>query len=435
MTGVTVEAMSAVTPLSPPERAWILIYCGLLVLLVEFGAPYNGLIDVPVVFFLKNKLHLSANGIATFRLLAAVPSYLALAFGLVRDRFNPLGMRDRGFIFLFGGLTGVAYAIMAFIPVSLISLMLGVLAINCAFLMAASAMRGLMSMVANQHVMSGRVSSVWNIVLAVPLVTTYLAGGHLSELLEGRSAQTAARILFLVGGGMMALVAIFGLWRPRFLFDRLVAVPARTTPLLSDLRRLSRHWPIYPALLIWFLWQFSPGTQTVLQVYLSDTLHASDAIWGDFNAIYYAAFVPTYLLFGYLCQRVALRWLLWGGTIFAVPQMMPLILIHSASGALMVAAPIGLMGGMATASYTDLIIRSCPPALQGAMLGLSTAALWISVRFGDLWGTDLYDHHGGFIVCALVTTAVYALILPVLLLIPRGLIATRDGQLGLETTV
>ena len=415
------------------DRSRILAYCGILVLLVEFGAPYNGLIDLPITFFLKNKLHLSATGISTFRLIAAIPTYFAAVFGLARDRFNPLGMGDRGFIFVFGGLTCLLYAFMAFTPITLVSLMIGIFAIKCVYLLAAGAMRGLFGVVGQQHLMSGRLTSVWNVVLAVPLVASYFIGGYLSDLLEGQGAQAAARMLFLVGAGMMALLSLYGLWRPKFLFDNLKPERAAGSSLWSDMKRLARHRPIYPALAIWFLWEFSPGGQTVLAVYLSNTLHASDAVWGEYNAIYYASFVPTFLLFGFLCRRVPLRRLLWWGTLVAIPQMVPLLFIHSPTEALIWAVPIGLMGGVATGAYMDLLIRSCPPGLQGATLGLSVAAFWIAVRFGDLWGTELYSHHGGFPTCVWVTTAVYALILPLILLIPKGLIATRDGDI-LEAT-
>ena len=50
-------------------------------------------------------------------------------------------------------------------------------------------------------------------------------------------------------------------------------------------------------------------------------------------------------------------------------------------------------------------------------------------RFGDLLGTTLYDRYGGFAVCVIAITIVYALILPTLLLVPRELIATADGQM------
>ena len=37
-----------------------------------------------------------------FRLVAAIPLYLSFVFGFIRDTWNPFGMRDRGFMLLFG---------------------------------------------------------------------------------------------------------------------------------------------------------------------------------------------------------------------------------------------------------------------------------------------------------------------------------------------
>jgi hypothetical protein len=108
--------------------------------------------------------------------------------------------------------------------------------------------------------------------------------------------------------------------------------------------------------------------------------------------------------------------------------MVPLLFIHSVTGALIAAVPIGLMGGVATAAYLDLIIRSCPRGLQGTTLMMSGGLYWIATRFGDVLGTKLYDYYGGFAVCVIAITVVYALILPTLLLVPKRLIATADGQ-------
>jgi hypothetical protein len=112
--------------------------------------------------------------------------------------------------------------------------------------------------------------------------------------------------------------------------------------------------------------------------------------------------------------------------VIAVPQMVPLLFIHSVTGALIAAAPIGLMGGLATGAYLDLIIRSCPRGLQGTTLMLANSLYYAVTRFGDLLGTHLYDYFGGFNVCVLAITIVYALILPTLLLVPGQLIATAD---------
>ena len=59
---------------------------------------------------------------------------------------------------------------------------------------------------------------------------------------------------------------------------------------------------------------------------------------------------------------------------------------------------------------------------------MSSGLYFIASRFGDVLGTSLYDHYGSFAVCVLAITIVYALILPVILLVPKSLIATADGQ-------
>jgi hypothetical protein len=58
---------------------------------------------------------------------------------------------------------------------------------------------------------------------------------------------------------------------------------------------------------------------------------------------------------------------------------------------------------------------------------MSLALYAIVTGLGNLLGTNLYEHFGGFIVCVIAITVVYALILPVLLLVPKRLIDTADG--------
>jgi hypothetical protein len=99
--------------------------------------------------------------------------------------------------------------------------------------------------------------------------------------------------------------------------------------------------------------------------------------------------------------------LLWG-TIVAVPQVVPLLFIHSVTGALIAAVPIGLMGGIASASYLDLIIRSCPRGLQGTTLMMASGLYFVASRFGDVLGTILYEYYGGLAICVIAITVVYA---------------------------
>jgi MFS family permease len=377
---------------------------------------------------LKNRLHLEAHELAQFRLISAIPLYLSFVFGFIRDTWNPFGMGDRGFMLLFAAITAALYVLFGFTPVTYATLLVAVVLLTISFLFVTSAQNGLTSTIGQQHVMSGQVSAVWNIFASVPTVGALLIGGALSDVLEERNVEEATRILFLIGATIMALLAIYAVWRPASVYDNVRNEHGPATLPLDDVKRLMRHWPIYPALLIWLLWNFAPGSATPLQYYLQNILQAEDAQWGQWNAIFGISFIPTFMLFGLLCQNFPLKTLLLWGTVAAIPQMVPLLFIHSVTGALITAVPIGLMGGVATASYLDLIIRSCPIGLQGTTLMMSSALYFIASRFGDVLGTLLYDYYGGFGVCVIAITVVYALILPTLLLVPKHLIATADGQ-------
>ena len=426
--GATIATVTvAPVDLSASERQNIFVYLGALIVLLAFGSPSGGLIDIPISFFLKNRLHLTAHEVATFRLIVAIPLYLAFVFGFIRDMWNPLEMRDRGFMLLFGGITALLYICFAITPMSYATLLIAVVLLTGSFLFVSSAQNGLTSMIGQQHAMTGQVSAVWNVFLSIPTVAALLIGGALSGVLEEENPDQAVRILFLAGASVMTAIALYALWKPRDVFDN-VSVEADGHP-MKDLMRLVRHRPIYPALLIWLLWNFAPGSTTPLQYHLQNTLHATDAQWGQWNAIFAASFIPTFIVYGLLCRRFALKTLLWWGTALAVPQMVPLLFIDTMTQALIAAAPVGLMGGLATGAYLDLIIRSCPRGLQGTTLMLANSLYFIVVRFGDVLGTHLYDRYGGFAVCVIAITMVYALILPALLLVPKQLVATADGQM------
>jgi hypothetical protein len=335
------DAGAAPATLPSPVRQRIFVYLGVLIFLLAFGSPAGGLIDIPISFLLKNKLHLQAHEVASFRLVAAIPLYLSFVFGFVRDSFNPLGMRDRGFMLLFGAISAALYALFAATSLDMSTLLSAVIALTVSFLFVASAQNGLTAALGQQHAMTGQISALWNIVLSIPTMAALLAGGMLSDRLEHQGGDEAVRTLFLVGAAIMASVALYALWRPREVFDNVHDEDGSQAHRLPDLKRLARHWPIYPALLIWLLWNFAPASTTPLQYHLQNTLHATDAEWGEWNAIFAGSFIPTYVVYGVLCRKVALRKLLWWGTVIAVPQMVPLLFIHSVTGALISAAPIG----------------------------------------------------------------------------------------------
>jgi hypothetical protein len=251
-----------------------------------------------------------------------------------------------------------------------------------------------------------------------------LCRGLVEPNIRRRRAGTSTRSLFFIGAAASLLLSCYALLRPK-------DVCAQQEDLGRPVTKVARFWrhrPIYPALLIWLLWNFSPGSVTALQYHLQNALKGADWQWGEWNALFTASFIPTYIIFGLLCRHVTLRSLLWWGTVAAIPQYVPLIFVNSVRTATLAAIPAGLMGGVATAAYLDLIIRSAPRGLQGTTLMAASAIYFGATRFGDILGSYLYDYVGGFSVCVMATTFCYASILPVILTVQVRLINSKDGE-------
>ena len=418
--------LSDAQPLPAGERLWLLAGSGVPILLFQFAAPYLPLIAIPVLFFLKNRLHLTASQTAFFALVTSIPLYLSFMFGFIRDRWSPFGLGDRGHLMVFGGLTGVVFAVLAFLPPSYPVLLGGVLVATASIQLVYGAANGLATVIGRKHAMTGQMSTAVNIANTVPVAAASLLGGLLSQTLERATTAEASRLLFLTGAGLMAAIAAFGAFGPRRLFDEGRAKPETLTP-LADLKRLLRTWPVYPAVAIQLLWQFGPAAGAAMQYHLSGDLHATDAQVGQFFAAFYGSFIPTFLIYGLLAQRFSLRVLLWIGALMAVPQMAPLLFIKSAELAVWSAAGLGILGGIGQVAFWDLAMRACPKGLEGTMMMLLWSCYWVSYRLGDLWGGDLYDHHGGFSVAIWATMGVYALIIPILFLIPKRITAGHDA--------
>ena len=341
------------------------------------ASPHAYLLDVASAYMLKNQLHATASQISAFRVLTAAPIYFSIVFGLSRDLWNPFGRRDRGFLLIFAPVAVAVYLTLAAMQLSYAGLFAGVIVAMLAFRFIAAAYQGLMALTAQEQFMSGRLSALWQIVAMVAAFAAGMAGGWVA----GHLTYAAT---FVLMAAITALIALLGLWKPRAVFEGAYDRPqARGLDLIGDLKRLVKHRAIYAPVLIVLLFQFSPGLNTPMQFYLSNTLHAPDAVYGEFNGLLSASFIPAFILYGFLCRKLSLRTLLWIGAIVTVPQMIPLGFIRSGDQALMLAVPMGLMGGMATCAFVDLTMRSCPDGLQGTLMMMVEGVGLLSLRASD----------------------------------------------------
>ena len=400
--------------LTAKARARILGYVAALMFTMAFSDPTSGLLDVPISFLLKNKLSIDAQQLSQFRLIVAIPLFLSFLFGLARDSFGAAFGGDRAIISGSAILSALAFIVFAFRPLTYSNLMIVIMMTTICSLFTTSALNGLSATLGQQHAMCGQMSSLWNLFTAVPAAIAYIAGGFISDFLSALDPDHAARILFLVGffaSIALALVARLG----RVSADRF---EQRERPVMlsprAEAARFLRSKAVYVPLVMWFLWNFSPGTGTPLQFELQNRFGAQDWQWGAWNAIYTVSFMPAYVLFAWLCQRVSVDKLLFWGTVIAIPQYAPLLLVKSAEGAIWAAVPVGLLGGIATCAYLDLLMRSCPQGLQGTTLMVAGGLYFASVRGGDLLGSYVYTHFDGFTAIVAASSLSSALILPLL---------------------
>ena len=276
--------------------------------------------------------------------------------------------------------------------------------------------------------MSGQISAAWNIFASIPTVAALLIGGHLSGLLEDKNADQAARMLFLLGAAIMASVAVYAAWKPASVFDnvRTERAARRATARRSEKAGAALAGLSGPADLaaVEFRARLSHAAPVLSSEHPSCDGRPVGSVERHLRRLLHSDLHGVRLSLPKAPVEGPVLW----GTIVAIPQMVPLLFIHSVTGALIAAVPMGLMGGVATAAYLDLIIRSCPRGLQGTTLMMSGSLFLVASRFGDVLGTNLYDYYGGFAACVIAITVVYALILPMLLVVPSDLIATADGQ-------
>jgi len=418
---VTTEAVSAGTrrPVWP-----IFLYFASATIMLELCGTGGTLLDLSTAYLLQVRLHAPAMEVSVYRVVSGLPLYAAIVFGLIRDLWNPLGLRDRGYLRVFSLVATGVLVWLGFRELSYASLLVGVLLLGCCSMLMAAAQQGLMALVAQEQFMSGRLAAVFSFCAFLPFVGGALFAGSVAD-------HWQAREIFLFVSALTVLIAAFSFLKPKDVFEKTYdAKIARGSTLATDLRRLVRHRAVYPAVAMMVLWQFAPALQTVLQYYFVDELRGPVSAYGYWTATYFAAFLPGFLIYGYLCQRVRFGKLGTWSLLISAPLCLGLPLMHSTTGAIWFAVPLGLASGTAYATLYDVAMRACPPGLHGTLMMAVTGANNLGWRTGDTFGVWLYKAGGahGFLWCCLATAVTSCLSAAALSFVPGPLRATADGE-------
>ena len=403
-----------------PMQWEVLAYFAILNVAVGLGSPL-GIAAIPISYYLKDNLHLSPIQLSVFQAIVSIPVCVAFVFGFIRDRWRNASWGDRHYLFLGGLAATCAYVWLAASAIDYFRLLSLTFVVVIFYLITYAAAQALITGVAQAHGMTGRLSVVFNFGYITPAVLSALAGGWLV-------AHLSVGGTFLIASGVTMVIVAQAFWRLDAAsgFEHRLA---QSEDGFGALRRVLRHRPLWPAAAIWFLWNFSPGWGTPMFFHLTEHVRISSQLFGTFTAIQSAFFLPTTLLYGFLCVRLPLSRMLWWGTIVAILQGPIMFMANGPASAIVVAVLYGLFGGFATAAYVDLIMRACPKGSEGtAMMVAQTSTLAIAGNTGNLLGSWIYSS-GGFIWAVTITTLATALIVPVLRSVPAELTATRDGEM------
>jgi MFS family permease len=397
----------------------VLAYFAVLNIAAGLGSP-AGIAAIPISYFLKDTLHLSPVRLAVFQAIVAIPVCAGFLFGFIRDRWRNARWGDRQYLLVCALVAAGMYVWLATSTIDYSKLVSLALIVVIVYVMIYAAAQALMTGVAQAYGMTGRLSVVFSFGYFTPAVLSALAGGWLV-------AHVSVRGTFLIAAGLTLTIALQSFWRLGAASD-FERSPASTEKGFAAMRRLLTHRALWPAAAIYFLWNFSPGWGTPMFYELTERVRISSELFGTFTALQSLFFLPTTLLYGYLCVRAPLSRLLWWGTIVAILQGPIMFMAQGPASTIVVAILYGLFGGFATAAYIDLIMRSCPKGLEGtAMMLANTSAFALAGSSGNLLGSWIYSR-GGFAWAVIITTLATALIVPVLPMIPPEVIAKRDGE-------
>jgi len=161
--------------------------------------------------------------------------------------------------------------------------------------------------------------------------------------------------------------------------------------------------------------------------FLTDNLKLSPVEFGAFRAATFASGAVAALIYATICRRFPLRPILWWTVGLNVPAAFLILLCHGAVQAIAVSAVVGLLLGLLNIALFDLLRRSCPTKLEGTGIMLGYSLFSIGGTMGDLFGSWLYDRLG-LAACLGFDAVATIAIFPVLLLVPRAITSSRDGD-------
>jgi predicted MFS family arabinose efflux permease len=376
---------------------------------------------IPLQNLLKNELHVDRAANAAFFFWITLVWYFKPLFGIVTDAFPLFGSRRKSYMIIGATLATLSWAALYFTPHQYNKLLWACIAINLFMMCTSTVVGGYMVEVAQAASGSGRLTSVRSSVEQFSILVAGPAGGFLGSIAFGWTAVACGSVMFLVVPGTV--------W---FLHEQRKKID--TQELLDNARKqlvkIANAGTMWAATGFMALFYCAPGVQTAVFYKQQNDLHLNTQGQGFLQLLSGAFGVLAAVLYGaFACRRLTLRTLLLWCIGFGTAANLGYLFYSSVGHARIVESFNGFGYTLAEVAMMDLAVRATPSGSEG--LGFS---LMMSVRNLTLFGSDWFGsklleaYHLHFSTLVIANAATSFLAVPLVLLLPKLIVMTKDAQ-------
>jgi predicted MFS family arabinose efflux permease len=440
--------------------------------------------NYPILFHLKERLHFGKEQVSEFFLWATFAWNLKPLAGVLTDAFPLRGSRRRAYLILGGLGAAAAWAALASVRDDYHAFLLVSILINVGLVLASTAMGGLQVEAGQLFGISGRVSSLRQVVTSIAQVVAPLLGGVLAKQALGLTAGVGALVMLAmaavallafrerpldvavsavpavadnrpryrpspaiwIGIGILAAAATTSVLIPGmlnvglslyamlgvFLLVLALAVARVRNPVLvqaqGQLSQILRSRTLWMAVGMLFLVYVVPGLNTALTYRQSDQLHFSKEMIGRLDSVQGAFGIAFAIVYAIVCTRFNLRTLI----IFAIVTNAGgtlLFLHYDAASAYPIHAVTGALGVISEVALLDLAVRSTPRGCEALGFALMISVRNFGIAMSDVVGSKLMDQaHFSFNTLVLLNAATTAAVLLFVPALPRALVLRKEGE-------
>jgi predicted MFS family arabinose efflux permease len=409
-----------------PDKA--LIYAAIVIVagvLATTLAQPQVLARLPLQNLLKNELHADRTANAAFFFWAGLAWYLKPLAGILTDAFPLFGNRRKSYMLISAVLAALSWFALIFTSHEYRNLLFLVIVINTFMVIASTAVGGYMVETAQATSGSGRLTAVRQFVQQACLVVNGPVAGYLASIAFGWTAAACGGIMFL-----LAPVTILFLREQRQRLDsREVLANAR-----SQLVKIGTARTMWGAAGLMALFYIAPGFATALFYKQQNELHFTTQAQGFLQLIAGICGILAAVCYGILCRRLNLRTLLIGSMVVATAANLGYLFYSSMGRAQAIEGLNGFGYTLAELALMDLAVRATPAGSEG--LGFS---IMVSVRNLALFGTDWFgsnlldQYHLSFDSLVIANSATTFIAVPLVLLLPRLIVARKDAEIYEES--